>query len=82
MILRDEIFQTSPRKTYGVNIYKFSKNKLKAILFLGELWGEVREIKIIEYLGLVDHEIDFDYYFGETFALGNVDLSKITCLKI
>ena len=30
--------------------------------------------------GKVD-KIDFDYYFGETFAIGNVDLTKIKCLK-
>ena len=54
---------------------------MKALLFLGEFWGQVREAKLIRYLGLTDDNIDFDYYLGETFALGNVDLSKITCLK-
>ena len=71
----------SLRKTYGVNIYKLSRNKLKALLFLGEIWGQEREAKIISYLGLADEKIDFDYYFGETFAIGNVDLKKIKCLK-
>ena len=71
----------SLRKTYGVNIYKLSRNKLKALLFLGEIWGQEREAKIISYLGLADEKIDFDYYFGETFAIGNVDLTKIKCLK-
>ena len=54
---------------------------MKALLFLGELWGQVREAKLIRYLGLADDNIDFDYYFGETFALGNVQLNKINCLK-
>ena len=71
----------SLRKTYGANIYKLSKNKLKALLFLGELWGQEREAKIISYLGLADDKIDFDYYFGEAFALGDMDLKRIICLK-
>lgn len=71
----------SLRKTYGLNVYKKSKNKMKALIFLGELCGQIREVKIIQYLGLVKTEIDFNYYLGETFALGNVDLSKINCLN-
>ena len=79
--IQKNIGAESLRKTYGLNIYKKSKNKNKALLFLGELWGQVREAKIIRYLGLADGKIDFDYYLGETFALGNVDLKKIKCLK-
>ena len=79
--IKKNVGAESIRKTYGLNIYKNSKNKMKALLFLGELWGQVREAKLIRYLGLTDDNIDFDYYLGETFALGNVDLSKITCLK-
>lgn len=79
--IQKNIGAESLRKTYGLNIYKKSKNKNKALLFLGELWGQVREAKIIRYLGLADDKIDFDYYLGETFALGNVDLKKIKCLK-
>ena len=71
----------SIRKTYGKNIYDNAPNKLNALLFLGEIWGQQREAKIIKYLGLADDTIDFDYYLGETFSLGNVDLSKINCLK-
>lgn len=71
----------SLRKTYGVNIYKSSRNKLKALLFLGEIWGQEREAEIISYLGLADDKVDFDYYSGEAFAIGNVDLTKIKCLK-
>ena len=54
---------------------------MKALLFLGELWGQVREAKHIRYLGLTDDNIDFDYYLGEAFSLGNVDFKKIKCLK-
>ena len=79
--IKKNVRAESLRKTYGLNIYKNSKNKMKALLFLGELWGQVREAKLIRYLGLADDKIDFDYYFGETFSLGNVDLSRINCLK-
>lgn len=79
--IKKNIGGESLRKTYGLNIYKKSRNKNKALLFLGELWGQEREANVIKYLGLAEDNIDFDYYFGETFALGNVDLSKITCLK-
>ena len=70
----------SLRKTYGLNIYKKSRNKNKALLFLGELWGQEREKNVINFLGLADEKIDFNYFFGETFALGNVDLKKIKYL--
>lgn len=70
----------SIRKTYGLNIYDRSPNKLSALLFLGELWGHTREAKIIKYLNLTDNDIDFDYYLGETFSLCNVDFSKISCI--
>ena len=43
--------------------------------------GQAREAKIIKYLGLAEDKLDFDYYLGETFALGNVDMKKIKCLK-
>ena len=70
------------RKTYGFNVYTHSSNKLNALLFLGKLWGEIREVKLIKYLGLADEEdVDFEYYLGEGFSLGDVDLSKIKCLK-
>lgn len=79
--IKKNVGAESLRKTYGLNIYKNSRNKMKALLFLGELWGQERESKIIRYLGLADDKIDFDYYLGETFTLGNVDLKKIKCLK-
>ena len=71
----------SLRKTYGLNIYGLSPDKLNALLFVGELWGHEREGKVIKYLNLTDSAIDFDYYLGETFSLGDVDLSRIDCLK-
>ena len=71
----------SQRKTYGVNIYCLSENKLNALLFLGEVWGRSRESHVINYLNLTDKSIDRDYYFGEYFSLGEVDLSKIMCLN-
>lgn len=71
----------SIRKTYGLNIYNKAEDKLNAILFLGELWGHSREAQIITFLNLVDDKIDFNYYFGEDFSLGTVDLSKIKCLQ-
>ena len=79
--IKKNIGAESLRKSYGLNIYKNSRNKMKALAFLGELWGQIREVKIIQYLGLINDEIDFDYYLSETFALGNVDLSKIKCLN-
>lgn len=71
----------SVRKTYGRNIYNCSPNKLEALCFLGEIWGNIREAKVIEYLNLTDGEIDFEYYLGEAFSIGTVDLTKIDCLK-
>lgn len=71
----------TPRKTFAFNIYNRSDDKLKALLFLGEIWGAVRETQIISYLGLTDGAIDFDYYFGETFVLGEVDISQINCIN-
>ena len=71
----------TPRKTFALNIYNRSDDKLNALLFLGELWGRTREAQIINYLGLADDNVDFDYYLGETFALGEVDLSRINCIS-
>lgn len=65
---------------FNIVIYKNTEDKLNAILFLGELWGQLREAQIIKYLNLTSDEIDFDYYFGEDFSLGHVDLSEIQCL--
>ena len=79
--IKKNIGAESLRKTYGLNIYKNSKNKNKALLFLGELWGQEREAKVIKYLGLAEDKIDYKYYFGEMFAIGNVDLERIKCLK-
>lgn len=71
----------SLRKTYGLNIYNNAFDKLNALMFLGELWGNVREVNLISYLNLTKAEVDFSYYLGEEFTLGSVDFSKITCLK-
>lgn len=79
--IKKNVGSESIRKTFGLNIYKNSKNKMKALLFLGELWGEVREAKVIQYLGLENNKIDFDYFFSEKFSLGYVDLKRIKCLK-
>lgn len=79
--INKNIGSESIRKTYGLNIYNKADDKLNALLFLGELWGNFREAQIINYLNLTNEEINFDYYFGEHFSLGNVDLSKIKCLQ-
>lgn len=71
----------SIRKTYGLNIYTNSENKLNALLFLGELWGQIREAQIIRYLNLLEDEIDYKHYFSDTYALGKVNLAKIKCLN-
>ena len=71
----------SVRKTYGLNVYANTEDKLNALLFLSELWGQTREGNIIKYLSLSNGEIDFNLYFGETYSLGNISLSKIRCLK-
>lgn len=71
----------SLKKTYGLNVYEHAKDKLNALLFLGELWGRIREAQVIKYLNLSSDEIDFDYYFGEDFSLGDVDFSLINCLQ-
>lgn len=75
--VKKNIGTQSLRKTYGMNIYKYANNKLKAIQFLGEIWGQQRESQIIKFLDLVKTEPDFEYFFGETFALADVDFSKI-----
>ena len=80
--IRKNIGAESIRKTYGLNIYNNCQNKLNALLFLGELWGEAREVKLIKYLGLTDETIDYDYYLGETFTLGIIDIRKINCLDL
>lgn len=72
----------SIRKTYGINVYEHSEDKLNALLFLGELWGYTREAQMIKFLNLVEDKIDFDYYFGESYSLGNVILEEIQCLNI
>ncbi len=69
------------RKTYGINVYEHTENKLNALLFLGELWGHTREAQIIKYLNLTEDAMDYDYYLGEAYSLGNVDLQQIHCLK-
>lgn len=79
--IKKNIGAESLRKTYGLNIYKNSKNKNKALLFLGELWGQEREAKVIKYLGLAEDKIDYKYYFSEMFTIGNVYLERIKCLK-
>lgn len=72
----------SIRKTYGINVYENSEDKLNALLFLGELWGHIREAQMIRFLNLAEDKIDFDYYFGETYSLGNFDLEQIHSLNI
>lgn len=79
--IRKNIGSETPRKTFALNIYNRSENKLNALLFLGKLWGQTKETQIISYLGLDDGNVDFDYYLGETFALGEVDLSRINCIN-
>ena len=79
--IKKNIGVESLRKTYGYNIYNQAEDKLNAILFLGEVWGQIREATIIRYLNLTGGEVDFDYYLGETFSIGDVDLTKIKCLQ-
>ena len=69
------------RKTYGLHIFNVLANKLGALLFLGEIWGQQRDYSIIKYLNLIDNEVDFNYYLGESFSLGEFDLSNINCLR-
>lgn len=71
----------SLRKTYGRNIFSLAEDKLNALVFLEKMWGNQQYGNIIAYLNLADNHVDYDYYFGELFSLGNVDLSKIECLK-
>ena len=75
--IKKNINSESIRKTYGLNIYKTSKNKIKAIQFLGEIWGQQREAQIIKYLNLVKNDVDFDFFFGDKFSLYEIDLNKI-----
>ena len=67
----------SLRKTYGLNVYKMSRNKLEALVFLEKMWGQMQYGNIISYLGLYDNEVELDYFLGETFTLGNADFSSI-----
>lgn len=75
--IKKNINSESIRKTYGLNIYKTSKNKIKAIQFLGEIWGQQREAQIIKYLDLVKNDVDFNFFFGDKFSLCEIDLNKI-----
>lgn len=78
--INKNIGSESMRKTYGLNIYEKAQDKIKALLFLGEIWGRARESQVIQYLNLTEDEVDKEYYLGETFSLGNVELEKISCL--
>lgn len=78
--IEKNIAAESIRKTYGLNVIEHSSDKLNAMLFLGEIWGQFRDVSIIKYLNLTTNDVDFEYYLGETFSIGNVDLSKIKCL--
>ncbi len=71
----------SIRKTYGLNIYDKTRDKLNALLFLGRIWGRARESHVIQYLNLTDSELDFEYYLGETFSLGYFELKRINCVQ-
>lgn len=69
------------RKTYGLNIFSTSEDKLNALLFLGKLWGQSRESQVISYLNLTNDDIDMDYYLGETFSLCTIELSELHCVQ-
>lgn len=71
----------SIRKTYGINVYERSEDKLNALLFLGELWGHIREAQMIRFLNLAEDKIDFDYYFGESYTLGDFKLEELYSLN-
>lgn len=79
--IKKNVGSESLRKTFGYNIYNNAEDKLNAILFLGEIWGQVRDATIIQYLNLTTNDVDYEYYLGETFSIGNVGLSKIRCLS-
>lgn len=79
--IKKNIGSESLRKTYGLNIFKCAADQIKALMFLEKIWGSVRYGNIITYLNVADDCVDYDYYFGESFALGNIDLSKIKCLQ-
>lgn len=78
--IRKNINTESLRKTYGTNVYKTTRNKAKALQFLGEIWGQSKEAKIIKYLNLTNGKVDFDYFFGEAFSLCDINLKKINLL--
>ncbi len=78
--IKKNVNTESIRKTYGLNIYKTSKDKLKAMLFLGEIWGRQREAQLIRYLNLKKTDVDFEFFFGEKFSLCEVDLKTIKFL--
>lgn len=71
----------SLRKTFGLNIFNRSVDKLNALVFLEKIWGGSQYGDIIGYLKLTDDSVDYDYYFGEKFSLGEVDVSKIRCIQ-
>ena len=79
--IKKNIGSETIRKTYGRNVFNLAEDKLNALVFLEKLWGAQQYGNIIAYLNLTDDHIDYDYYFGETFSLGDVDISKIGCLK-
>lgn len=79
--IKKNVGSESLRKTFGYNIYNNAEDKLNAILFLGEIWGQVRDSTIIRYLNLTNDNLDFGLYLGDAFSIGNVDLAKINCLQ-
>ena len=69
------------RKTFFLNVYHTAEDKLNAILFLSKFSPGMRDASIIRYLNLTSEEVDYNYYFSEEFSIGNIDLTKINCLK-
>lgn len=75
--IKKNVNTESIRKSYGFNVYMEAKDKIGSLVFLGEIMGQQRERRLIDYLGLSKNEIDFNYYFDEKFALCEIDFDNI-----
>ncbi len=68
----------SLRKTYYLHRYNNSENTIEALIFLETLSGSNRYGSVISYMNVFNEEdVRFDYYFGEQFALCNINFSKL-----
>lgn len=74
--LSKNIGAESLRKTYCLNIYQLADDKINALVFIEKLSATSMFSNVIEYLNLSDGNVDFEYYFGEHFALCRVDIGR------